>query len=72
MIRPLGRRHNAVTTARVPRSPTVLLRHRYRHTGDVQVRVTVTSPEMLPSSLCFAALVSTRTLPVLSIPGQPR
>jgi hypothetical protein len=50
----------------------VLLRHRYRHTGDVQVRVTVTSPEMLPSSLCFAALVSTRTLPVLSIPGQPR
>jgi hypothetical protein len=67
----LGRRHNAVTTTRVPRSRMVLLRHRYRHTGDVQVRLTVTSPEMLPSSLCFAPLGSTRMLRVLSIPGRP-
>jgi hypothetical protein len=68
----LGIARNQVTTARVPRSRTVLLRHRYRHTGDVLVRLTVTSPAMFPSSLCFTALGSTRTLPVLSIPGPRR
>jgi hypothetical protein len=66
-----GVRQNAVTTTRVPRSRTLLLRHRYRRSGDVEVRVTVTSPAMLPSSLCSTAPRSSRTLPV-RIPGRTR
>ena len=65
----LGMRQNPVTTTRVPRSRTVLLRHRYRRSGDVQVRVTVTGPAMLPSSLCLTPFGSSRTLPV-RIPGS--
>ena len=65
-----GVRQNAVTTTPVPRSRTVLLRHRYRRSGDVQVRVTVTSPA-LPSSLCSTAPRGSRTLPV-RIPGRTR
>ncbi len=66
-----GVRQNAVTTTRVPRSRTVLLRHRYRRSGDVQVGVTVTGPTIHPPSLCFTAFGTARTL-LVSIPGPRR
>jgi hypothetical protein len=47
-----GVRENPVTARRVPRSRTVLMRHRYPRGGDVNVRVTVTTPTALPWSLC--------------------
>lgn len=59
-----GTRQSPVATKPVPRSRTLLLRHRYARSGAVHVRVTVSGPATVPPSLCAAGFASSRFLPL--------